>query len=255
MLNNAILDQFQFPPDAIDGLMQANLQQVSVGSGASRFMSGHDKGVAYRFFTKPVYNETKSKLCGYEKFDEIEMIEWLTDKYNHPTEQVRFLPEELLHTDTLTGEVRGRYSESYKRYKEGKAAPGTPLEKWGVFSDGEVATLAMNGIFSVEQFAALSKDRIASKFPTNFVDAHERAIQFTNGKSNKVEADKQAAQMLELERKNAKLEAELEAIKAAITAQGSRRDAEDKEEKRRPGRPRKVIDQNDDSDIKVNIED
>jgi hypothetical protein len=251
MLNNPLLDQFQFPPEAVQDLQMQNLQQIPIGSGASRFMSGHDKGVAYRFFTKPLYNEVASKLAHYEKFDEVEMIEWLTDKFNHPTEQVRFLPEDLLHVDNLTGEIRGTYAEAYRRYKEGKAAPGTPLEKWGVFNDGEIATLSMNGIFSVEQYAALPRDRVAGKFPQAFVDAWERAAQFVNGKQNRMAADKQAEEMLELSRENAKLKAEFEALKAAFAAQGAPIATKSK---KRCGRPKKNVSPKLDDDLVIDPE-
>lgn len=241
MLNNSVLDQFQFPADAIEGLQAANLKQVDLGRGASRFMSGHDKGVAFRFFTKPLYNATASKLAGYEKFDEVEMIEWMTDKYCHPTERVKFLPEALLHIDPLTGEARGRYAEAYKRYKEGKAAPGTPLEMWGVFSQGEVATLAMNSIFTVEQYAALPRDRVKGKFPPNFVEAWERAAQFVAGKENRIDADRQAAQMLEISRENAQLKSRLEALEAALTQKAAPVTEKVESTPKRRGRPKKSI--------------
>lgn len=198
-----ILDGFILPGNAAADIAQ-KMRAVDMGDGVS-MMSGHDGAMSYRFFVHPEYNSVKSEELGYEVFDEIEMIEWLADRGTKPTEQVRFLPPALLSFNREGQAVRGKYLDSYLRFKEGKNAPGMPLNKWGVLSDGEVATLGAAGIFSVEQYAAMPKDRIAGRYPDNFVDAHSRAVQYVNGKLVR-EANQETATKLEaLEGANSEL--------------------------------------------------
>jgi len=230
MLNN-ILDQFALPDVAVKALKAQNIREDVLEDGVSRFVSGHDKGLAYRFFVHTVYNPSKSKAAHYEVYDEIEMVEWLgVDRYSKPSERIRLLPPELLSIDEQTGEVSGRFADSYERFKKGLAAPGTSLSKWGVLSDGEIATLAHNGIFSVEQLASQSRDKIKSKFPADYVEYLDRAIQFVNGKENRYAADAQAKEIMELAERNAKLEQRLADLEAAAPKKG------------KPGRKKKEAD-------------
>lgn len=214
---NGVLDNFVLPDGAAEALSRHNLQKTDLNDGVSRFISGHDKGVAFRFWIHPEYNKDKSLKAHYEAYDEIEMIEWNTDRFCKPTERVSFLPPELLEIDPYTHEARGRFAEAYTRFKKGLSAPGTSLSKWGVLTDGEIATLADNGVFSVEQFAAMPRSKVESKFPQAFQEHFERAIQFVNGKENRYQADKQAEEMLALQRTNSKLENEIAALQEQMT--------------------------------------
>ncbi len=202
-------------------------------SGVTQYM-GHDKGVAYRFFVHAEFNPIKSKAAKYEKFDEVEMVQWFNDQYNHPTEQVRFLPAELLSVDDYTGEVTGTMAEAYKNFKAGKAAPGTKLRAWGVMSDSDVASMEAARIYTIEQLAAQPEGKFGAKFGKDFDDQRKRAILFVAAKENRIDADRQGAEILDLQKVNAQLLARLESLEAAavVPADG---------EKRKPGRPKKVL--------------
>jgi len=201
MQNGIDLDNFPLPEVASEALRRRNLQSTSISDGVSR-INGHDGGVAFRFFIHPVYNPIKSKAAKYEVFDEHEMIEWLKDRFQHPTEQVRFLPEELLRFDMQGECTGGMFKEAYDRFKNGQTAPGMPLSRWGVLADGEVASLASMGIFSVEQLAAQPRGKIEGRLPTPFVEAFERAIQYMNGREQRLVAEKQGDEILALQREN-----------------------------------------------------
>jgi hypothetical protein len=239
-MDNQILDSFKFPDDTLDGIKKLNLKSSAIDDGVSRFISGHDQGVAYKFFIHAEYNAAKSKAGGYEVFDEIEMIEWYPDSCCKPTERVRLLPEALLHIDEFTGEVYGKYAEAYKNFKTGKAQVGTQLSKWGILSDGQIATLNANHIYTVEQFAAFPKAKISSKFPTDFIEAWDRAQQFLASKEQRFEADKRASELAELAQKNAKLENELNELRKMV-AQGLDQNLHAGTVKKKPGRPKKEV--------------
>lgn len=215
---NGILDNFVLPGVAHDALAKMGVRATEIESGVSRFISGHDKGVAYRFFVHTEYNATKSKAARYEVFDTEEMIEWLTDSKCKPTERIRMLPPELLSIDPFTGEAGGRYAESYERFKKGMSAPGTSLGKWGVLSDAEIATLNANNVFSVEQFAAMPRAKIEGKFPQEFKEYFERAVQFVNGKEGRFETDKQAAEIMSLQAEKDKQARMIEELQAQVNA-------------------------------------
>lgn len=213
--NGIDLDNFPLPEVAAEALKKRNLQTTSIGDGITR-ISGHDGGVGFRFFIHPVYNKQKSEKAKYEVFDEHIMIEWLKDRYMHPTEQVRFLPEELLSFDQEGVCVGGMFKEAFDRFKNGQTAPGMPLTRWGVLSDGECATLAAMGIFSVEQFAAQPRNRIAKLPADPFVNAFERAILYMNGRDQRLVNEKQTAEMLALQEAMKAKDAEMAELKAMV---------------------------------------
>lgn len=212
------LAQFPLPDGAHEALARQNRQTVALRDGVSTY-AGHDAGVSYRFVNFSEFNKLKSKAAKYEKSIETELIEWRPDRYNKPTERVQDLPAELLEFDEETGEcIGGRYADSYRRWKQGLTSPGLPLSKWGVLSDGWVTTLAANGIFSVEQFASMPRSKIEGKYPKEVCEAFERAILFVAMKDGRVEADKQAEEILELQREKARMAQEMEALKEQMTA-------------------------------------
>lgn len=214
-----ILDNFSLPPGAAEAIKAKGMTPREIDDGVSRFMSGHDKGVAYRFFIAPSYNKIKSQLARYEVFDNIEMIQWFVDRRTQPTEIVKFLPEELLEFDKDGECVGGDYAEAYMAFKEGKAAPGLALSKWGVLSEGEVASLVAAKIFTVEQFAAQDRKKIEGTYPSQFIEAYERANQYVNGKerreTDRATVDKMAELALQNERNETRirdLQAKLEVL-------------------------------------------
>jgi hypothetical protein len=109
--------------------------------------------------------------------------------------------------------VGGLYFESYKRFKDGLSAPGLSLAKWGVLPDVDVASLTHNGIFTVEQFAAMPRAKIEGKYPIEIIEAFDRAIQYVNGKNGRDESEATANKLLELAAQNAKLQQQLDELK------------------------------------------
>lgn len=217
------------PEVAFQELSRRGVSEVQLADGVSRLaIAGHDQGVGYRFYIHPIYNKEKSEEAGYEVFDEVEMIEWRVDRKNKPVEQVQFLPAGLLKfrvRDKVTGLwdvtsecIGGRYREAYEAFKSGKATPGMPLARWGVLSDAEMASLAAEGIFTVEQFAAMPKERIRLRFPDNFAEAQERAVHFVAGKEMREKAGEQAEKMKALEDQNKELLERLSRLEAAQAA-------------------------------------
>ncbi len=213
----SLLDDFILPGNANEALAKKGVQLMSIDDGVNRMMSGHDRGVAFRFFTLPVKNEIKSKLAKYAVFDEIEMIEWIKNKKQKPVEQVKKLPPELLAFDDEGNCVGGRYHAEYLRYKAGEATVGLQLDKWGDsgLTSGQIASLTAAGVYTVEQFAAIGAKTVQSRYTKDFVEAHDRALQYMGGKDLRARSSEQAEKLLEMEQLNTKLLARLEALENA----------------------------------------
>lgn len=217
MLENGLLDKFSLPEGAAEDLAsKGGVFMQGIQSGV-QVMSGHDNGVAFRFFNNAEKSEIKSKAAKVPLFNNEDMIEWNKGKRNKPTEKVRFLPPEFLHVDE-DGEVTGRPDVvlAYKRYKAGQAAPGTPLSRWGALDDAQIQTLVACGIFSVEQFAASPRNKIQGKFPQDIIDKFEEAIMFVNGQKGKFEVDMIAQRAVELEQRLAKKDQAIEELQAQV---------------------------------------
>lgn len=226
------LDNFILPDEATAAFKKHNMQPSKLGDGIDFFIS-HDAGMAYEFFTEQIRNERKSKLAGYPVFDEIEMIRWYKDRFDKPTEQVRFLPEELLSFNEYGELVGGRFKDAYSRFKSGTATPGLSLARWEVLGKSEVATLSAMNIFSVEQFAATPLNRIAGKLPKDpYVNAHELAVQYVNGKDVRALNAKQTEQIVAVADENVKLKQQLEALQEQMKSllTGGSKKAKKKEE-------------------------
>ena len=205
-MDGSFLNNFALPEAATEALARGS-REVSVTDGVSRYYSGTHKGVAYRFFYTEIYNERKSKEAKYPVFDQVEMVEWIVDKDTKPVERVRLLPEELLSISEFTGEVSGAFAESYRRFKAGQEAPGTPLRNWGVLASNWVATLEKLGIFTVEQFAETPRNKVL-QFPEVVQEGWQRAQHEAGNKDSKQAADRLAKELVALKD-------ELAALKAA----------------------------------------
>lgn len=261
--SNGLLDQFELPEIARETL-EAKFSAKPTGvNGAEMFMA-HDSGVALRFFHHQEYSKQLSKQLKYEKFVSVPMIEWFVDADTKICERVHFLPDELLCferivTDVLRSDgkeniekttfgecIGGKLKESYDRFLKGVNSPGMPISKWGVLGDSECATLAAAGIFSVEQLAAQPRSKIVGKYPQEFVEAFERAIQYVAGKIARDDSEKNASEILKLQNENQKKDNALKLMQDQILEMqtllaGSSAKKGKKKPGRPPGRPRKVI--------------
>lgn len=215
---NGILENYALPDGAKEDIMRAisGLQMRNLEQGVS-MMSGHDDGVPFVFYREDIKNEQKTKLAKVPMFDTVDMVMWLKSKFCKPNEQVRFLPEGLLHIDE-EGNPSGKpnWVEAWKRYKEGLSAKGTPLDKWGQLDSSLVQTLVHSGVFSVEQFASIPASRIKGKYPIEIVNAHEQAIFWVNGQQGKFELEGLATKAMSLEQDIAKRDLMIERLEERL---------------------------------------
>ena len=235
-MENGFLDNYLLPDGAAEAIKRngSNISRIDDGIG---FLSGHDRGVAYRFFTHQERNSIKSKISGYPVFDELEMIEWHKDRFDKPVERVRFLPEDLLMFDEDGICVSGRFKESYLRFKAGLGATGMPLARWGVLTDNDIATLTAMNIFTVEQFAAQPRNKIAGRMTPELTEAFEQAIEWVKGKDVRDVSGKQTEQILAVTQENSKLKDEMSVLRDQMTALMSGNQGA----KKKAGRPKKEI--------------
>jgi len=211
-MQSGILDNYRVPEIAQEAFRSGRYQPRGVEDGVQVF-AGHDTGVAFRFYKHYEYNKAKSKLTGVEQYDTYEMIEWLVNSKFKPTERVHFIGDELLEFNDEGQCVGGRYAESYHRYKQGQSAPGTPLNRWPAAHEGQVATLAQNGIFSVQQLAATDRAKIRTKFPQEFEELLDRAIEHVNGEQGRADSARHAEELLKVHQENSKLKDEMESLR------------------------------------------
>jgi hypothetical protein len=230
LLGNAIL-----PDGALEAIKAQGRADIPLADGVAIY-SGHDRGVAFRFFVHQDRNDIASKQSKYGVYRPIEMVEWLKNKDEKPTERLKFLPTDLLEFDDQGECIGGQWAESYRRWKQGLEAPGLLLSRWDQLGDGEVKTLAEMGIYTVEQFATLPRSRVVGRLPEVFVEAFERAIEYLNGKDLRKVADQQAVQLAQVLADNEKMRAEMEAMRQQLS--GGDVAAEESDRPRR-GRPRK----------------
>lgn len=210
-------------------------------NGVERHYSGHDGyGLAFRFFIFDRYNKQKSEQTktpanpsGIEIFDQVEMREVFVDKKTR------------LH-EIVTDRIRAKFPEEYRRFKQGLEAPGLSLSKWGVVPSNEVATLNKFGIFTVEQLAVQSADKIQSTFPAAYFEHFTRAQQHVAAKSGNFEIEKQAEKLVEMQKAYAQLEQRLLSLedeKRTLMEVALKKQAQvsTSTEKRGRGRPKKII--------------
>lgn len=228
-MNDSFLSQFRFPPEAMEDFINKGLTQKILDSGhggtASSFeMSGHDKGISYRFFLTPVKMEAASEEFDMELNKEVEMIEWNVTKKHRPVERVHMLPDQLLKfrkekcpNGTMLTKfplecVGGALKEAYMRFREGKGALGLPLSQWNKCNQAQAATLVSEGIHTVEQLAARPRDSL-DRFPNEFKKLFEEAVHWVNAQTPMVDIQKNAEAMMELKQILARLSDENQVLR------------------------------------------
>lgn len=217
------IGDFPMPDVAQDFFTKPNVKQVSISDGVQTISGHNEHGVGYRFFIHEIYNDTKSKQLGYEKYDEIEMIEWLLDKNNKPVERVRLLAQDypgLLRLNDEGEAIGGQYASAYNRFKEGRDAPGLSLERWGVPSTAQIKTFASLGVFTVEQLAMQDRQKMLTKFggDSEFFRVFERSILHANAQNKEEELGDASNRIVALEQANKQMAIENEEIKKQMQA-------------------------------------
>lgn len=229
-----VLNQFAFPDAAREdmtsrGLTQKIIPSSGAGGTVSEFqMQGHEKGVPYRFFTIVEKHGMKSEEFDMEINKEEDCIEWFVHKKHKPTERLRLLPEGLIKFSKDVFDKQGNLvrkggectggilKDAYLRWKQGLQTPGLPLERWGKLSMSQVLTLQSEGVFTVEQFCSMPRDRVEGRFPREFVDAFDNAIQWQNAQAPSQQVEKYAEILFKKEQEHAqelnKLRGEIEKL-------------------------------------------
>jgi FtsZ-binding cell division protein ZapB len=237
-MDNGFLDNYVLPDGAAEAIKKAGINGRKLGEGIEIAQFGHDGGVAYRFFVHQEKNEAKSKIAKVPISDAIEMIEWMPDRFQHPTEQLRFLPYELLAFDEDGECIGGKYREAYLSWKKGLNAPGLTLTRWGELSDSDIFTLHELRIYSVEQFAAQPRSKI-DRLPTELREKFEDAVRWVNGKENRALTAEHATQVLNVQQENAKLRDEVAAMQEQMKAlMGGHKAPKRKRGPRGPNKPK-----------------
>lgn len=233
-----IINQFNFPPEALEDFQRLGLTQKRINQGGGGFvsefqLSGHDRGLGFRFLKVAVENSMLSQEADMEINDEIEMIEWFKSKKEKPVERVHMLPEALLKFRKVKNEqnqmvtkfplecIGGAYKDDYLRWKAGEESLGLELSRWNKVTIGQVRTLQSEGIFTVEQFANMDEDRVVGRFPKGLVQAYRNAINFVKSQSNLEVVKDNAAEILHLKQAESRLRNELEALKRQLEESAS----------------------------------
>lgn len=199
------LQHFNIPPEAMVEFSRRGLSFNEENGVAS--MSGTDGGIAYKFIVIQEEHAVQSEILGYKKAKAVECVQWFVDRKNRPVERIKELPESLLRFNKLGECVGGKYKDAYIRFKQGEATPGLSLKKWSECSDADLFTLEHAGIFSVEQLAENSAERIHELFGGALDDLHAAALGHVQASKH---SDNSAllAEMENLKRQLAKLMAD-----------------------------------------------
>lgn len=256
-----IINQFQFPAEALEdfqrmGMTQRVLRSDNAGVVSEFQFCGHDRGIPFMFDIYVDKNGIKSEDAGIEINDEIEIIRWHVGKGRKPVERVHMLPEQLLKfkkvkVTTKVGDrmesqmvtkfplecIGGQYMPEYLRWKQGLGSQGLELSRWNKLTLGQVKTLQSEGIYTVEQFAAMDKQRVEDPhFPRSLKEAYQHAVHFVAGQSPMEAIKDNAEEMLILRQEIAKLK-----DANTILEERTRELIQESEPPRKRGRPKKVV--------------
>lgn len=146
------------------------------------------------------YNETKSKILGYEHLDPIEICEIVNDK---------FCKAHVMVSD-LTPKQKADFAELYERFKQQKDSLDTLVKDWGAIADSERALLLFCHFESVDQLAAAPAEQIVKLGPSG-KDLQEKAQRHVKAKGEKIKASEYAEEMQSLRNEISALRAEREA--------------------------------------------
>lgn len=242
-MSQDLLSQFKFPQAALmsgaaeflaKGVTARAINSGGGGTVNDYEMAGHDRGIAFRFFIALSPNGIKSEEFDMEINDEIPMIEWFVSKKHKPTERVHMIGDALLKfakVKTLDRDGKyqmrvrqplectgGKLKEAFIAWQAGVQSPGLALSRWDKLSMSQVATLNSLGVYSVQQFASMPRDRVEGRMPKDLVDAFEDAIRFINAQKPMEDVQEYANQVVLLKQKDAQREQEMAAMRAQLAA-------------------------------------
>lgn len=242
MDTDAILNSFNLPGVASEQIRARKLGMNVGPDGVARLSSEHMGGLPFSFKNYVEYLPLESKKLRIERYQDVDIIEWTIDRGNKIPARVTELPKELLEFEVtgyrtakpnknplfeddeyahpIYGEcIGGMLKEAYDRYKNGLSTPGLPLNKWGVLSDSDCASLASIGVFSVEQFAAMPTAKIKNgQWHKSVQDGYERAVYYVNGTGDRAKDKALADKLASMTNLNEQLMERLAALEAKAKA-------------------------------------
>ena len=155
---------------------------------------------------------------------EKEAISWLNDN------------DRLASNGSMPNEWAIGFRKKYDQWKEGREAPpvGYPLKDWASISKARAENYAQIGIFTVEDVAGMNEEAMQRAGMGARADK-DRAQAFLDSRLTHGNAEQLAALRAEAADKDTRIQ-QLEAQLANLAAR-----LDGVEEKRGPGRPRKVV--------------
>ncbi len=157
-----------------------------------------------KFYDRLIKTNETNPTTGLPIFKEVCFVEVriknnMTDIFDQPAteEKIRQFPQEYQ-----------LYLASKEKLKE-----GTDLKMFAHFSPKEVATLNAHGIFSVEEFIALSPQKATD---LGLKEEQEQAKTFLSLCQNQVDVKKLQAEIDHLKEENAHLKAQVESLSNAL---------------------------------------
>jgi hypothetical protein len=176
-----------------------------------------DLSVHFKLVAADRPNVLKSQAAGAPVFDvrEIMFISTAGDRLSKPAH--------IVTPDLWNNADFRRFKPFYEKWKAGLAFEGTQISEWDKATVADKASLIYQQIHTVEQFAAMSEDKV----PMGFRELYQKAKQQVDAKAVNHNANNYLEQIADLRRQVEKLSAEKEAAPV------------EEEPVRRRGRPRK----------------
>lgn len=163
--------------------------------------------------------------------------------------ELRKLNAELLAQGVIQLEIKGKliaksglYAEDYRRFQAGLGSLGLPLSRWDKVTLSQIHAFEAEGIFTVQQLAALPLDRVEGRFPRDLIAVFNEAVHYVNAQNKAADVTPFANEVLAVRQENSKLKETVDKLTSQMTAMmeslASKVGAS--EAPRRRGRPKKV---------------
>lgn len=128
--------------------------------------------------------------------------------------------ESVLKAKGIKGKLickSGAYAENYRRFELGLGTQGLPLSRWDKISLSQIKTLENEGIFTLQQLAALPLSRVEGRFPKDLIKVFNDACHAVNAENKKADITPFANEVLAVRQENSKLKDALEELKTQMS--------------------------------------
>lgn len=192
---------------------------MSSNSDTTAMVLTEDK-VLLRFWYDSAENAAVSAQEGRAIFDTVLMVDLVAPAQNASTPQIEleriWSPESLAFYKLPEGASRKsnnyeKYAKFIKDFKDSHVEMelgGTPLKEWPRITKGLTATLASQGVYTVEQVAAIA-DVSLDVLGMGGRELRNQAIQFLEQAQGQSDTSKLVAQISDLQAQVARLQADL----------------------------------------------